>query len=967
MSVWALPPGADVAEEIARGLLARVEGPAEALVEVTVLVNTRRLQRRTQEAFAARAPILPPRVRLIGDLAADIPVPGLAPAAPRLRRRLQLAPLIEKLIETDPTLAARTAVFDLADTLAALMEELHEEGVGPEALADLEVEDQSGHWTRALRFVQLTQRYFGEGSERAPDTGERLRRVIEHQIARWEERAAAGDPERRWIVLAGSTGSRGATLELMAAVAGLENGHVILPGLDRDMRPADWKALEGEAHPQALLARAALRMGARPWEVAPWTTDESPCPPRARLLSLALRPAPVTDAWMRDGPQLSDLGAATEGMTLVEAPNARVEAQAIALRLRLAAEEGTEAALITPDRTLARRVTAALGRWGIAPDDSAGVPLHLSAPGRLLRQLARLRAGAITIEGLLAMLKHPLVRPWDRGGHLERTRALELHLRRKGPAFPAPQDLPDFAKAAQDELGIDCGDWCDWLAGLLRGASGGRSPLSVQVAALRALAQEAAGDALWEREAGEEALAAMEELAREAPHGGDMGARDFEVMLERIFSVREVRQAVVAHPRIRILGTLEARGGVPDLAILGGLNDTVWPPLPAPDPWMNRAMRERAGLPTPERETALSAHDFLQAASGGEVWLTRSIRDDDAETVQSRWLGRIRTLLGGLPETGGTEALAGMAARGARWIAWAEAIDVPAGDPSPERRPAPAPPLAARPRSLSVSSVRDLRRDPYAVYARQVLRLYPLDPLRPAPDAPLRGTLFHDVLDRLVAEGPEGETPAAMTERLIRLGEQALERTPWPVARRLWRGRLMRVAPWFAATEAERRARGTTVGREVNGRLELPDIGFTLRARADRIDRTPGGGLILYDYKTGTPPSEKAQKVFDVQLLLEALIAEAAGFDGIPPAPVEDAVYIGLGSTPREVPAPLEDRPPERLLEELRALVAHFDRPGNGYVARLAMEQDRYGSDYDHLSRFGEWDATDPAQVQVLT
>ena len=459
----------------------------------------------------------------------------------------------------------------------------------------------------------------------------------------------------------------------------------------------------------------------------------------------------------------------------------------------------------------------------------------------------------------------------------------------------------------------------------------------------------------------------MDELAREAPHGGDMGARDVEVMLERILAQAEVRQAIVAHPRIRILGTLEARGGLPDLAILGGLNDTVWPPLPPPDPWMSRVMRERAGLPTPERETALSAHDFLQAASGGEVWLTRSVRDDEAETVQSRWLGRIRTLLGGLPSNGGVEALEAMTRRGRTWIAWAEGIDRPAGDPAPEPRPAPAPPFVARPRSLSVSSVRDLRRDPYAVYARQVLRLYPLDPLRPAPDAPLRGTVFHDVLDRLVAEGPEGEGAEEMAERLMRLGEDALAGTPWPVARRLWRGRLARVAPWFAATEVERRARGTPVGREVNGRLRIPEIDFTLRARADRIDRTPGGALILYDYKTGEPPSAKAQLTFDVQLLLEALIAQAAGFEGIPPAPVEDAVYVGLGSTPKEIHAPLEERPPERLLEELKALVAHFDRPSSGYVARLAMGQDRYGSPYDHLSRYGEWDATDPARVQVLT
>ena len=156
-------------------------------------------------------------------------------------------------------------------------------------------------------------------------------------------------------------------------------------------------------------------------------------------------------------------------------------------------------------------------------------------------------------------------------------------------------------------------------------------------------------------------------------------------------------------------------------------------------------------------------------------------------------------------------------------------------------------------------------------------------------------------------------------------------------------------------------------GHEVTGRLELPGLGFTLTARADRIDRTAGGALILYDYKTGAPPSQKQQKLFEKQLLLEALIAERAGFEGIPPAPVEDAVYIGLGSKPGEVRAPLEDVPLEALERDLAGLVAFFMRPDAGYTARLAMEKDRYGSPFDHLSRHGEWDETQTARTVVLT
>jgi ATP-dependent helicase/nuclease subunit B len=52
----------------------------------------------------------------------------------------------------------------------------------------------------------------------------------------------------------------------------------------------------------------------------------------------------------------------------------------------------------------------------------------------------------------------------------------------------------------------------------------------------------------------------------------------------------------------------------------------------------------------------------------------------------------------------------------------AAAFDTPPGDTPPEKRPSPRPPVAARPRSLSVTEIKTLIRDPYAIYARHVLR-----------------------------------------------------------------------------------------------------------------------------------------------------------------------------------------------------------------------------------------------------
>ena len=974
LGLFGLPCGVDFAEGLARGLLDRYgDGPPEALARVRVIVNARRLQRRLREALAARGPILLPRIQVIDDVAADTPLVGLPPAAPPLRRRLEVAQLVGRLIEREPRLAPHGARYDLADSLTALMEEMHDEGVTPDDVAAVDVGDQSAHWERSLKFVRIVQDFFEAGH--IPDGEARLRAIVGHWTRDWPTH-----PPDHPIVVAGSTGSRGATAMLMRAVARLSQGAVVLPGFDFDLPRPVWEAMDDplvyEDHPQYRFKRLLDELHAGPGAVTRWAGVAPPSPARNRLISVALRPAPVTDQWRAEGPSLGPLGPAAEGITLVEAPTQRAEALAIALRLRLAAEGGETAALVTPDRQLGRQVTAALDRWGIVPDDSAGLPLQLSPPGRLLRQLAELFCGRVTIEGLLSLLKHPLVHSGgDRGEHLRRVRQLELSLRRDGPPYPMGHDLLHFASCREEDAW--CRRWAAWLAPLLDASDSGERHLTEHVVRHRMMAEalacgsacrEGGSGALWEEAAGEEALRVVADLAYESDHGGRMGCTDYARLFERILEGEEVRRPEVAHPRILIWGPREARVGGVDLAILGGLDDGVWPMRPAADPWMNRAMRHRAGLRLPELAVGLSAHDFQQAAGAPEVWMTRARRDAEAETVPSRWLNRLTNLMGGLDDTGGPEALAAMRARGDEWIALAAALDRPEARADPERRPSPAPPAEARPRRYSVSGVKNLLRDPYSVYASKVLRLRKLAPLRPEPDAALRGQVVHAAFDAFTREPLTGDR-AADRARLMACLERALEEeAPWPAARRLWLARLARVADWFLDTEAERQRRGLPVALEVEGVLALPAVadGVTLVARADRIDRGEAG-VILYDYKTGVPPSPNAQINFDRQLLLEAMMAERGAFQGIDPAPVAGAVYIGVGTKPAEVPAPLDELPTDEVHRQLEQLLERWMSRDRGYTARRAMEGDRFGSDYDHLSRLGEWEVSDPPQRIVLS
>ena len=960
-NLYALPPGVDFPAELVAGLIDRMAGqPPEAMARVTLILNTGRMQRRVVECLQAAGARLLPRILLVTDLSA-LGKLALPPAISPLRRRLELSVLLDRLLQTGTTHFPRAALYDLADSLAALMEEMQGEGVPPERIAALDVANHSAHWARTQAFLGIVaQALQGE----APDAEARLRRSVLALAAGWAD-APPADP----VIVAGSTGSRGTTALLMQAVARLPAGAVVLPGYDFDLPPAVWDSLDdaltAEDHPQYRFRRVMQALECAPDAVARWTGTDAPDPGRNRLISLSLRPAPITDQWLTEGPNLPDLLPVTQALTLIEAPSERTEALAIALILRQAAEEGTRAALVSPDRNLTRRVAAALDRWGIRPDDSAGRPLALSAPGRLLRQVAALFGDRLTGDALLALLKHPLAFSGPgRGSHLILTREFELHLRRHGPAFPSADSLADWAARSGLE---GAADWArivgDTLCGL---ETGGHLPLTDFVAQhvqraealARGFADQGSGD-LWDKAAGESALAAVTALRDEAGAGGTLSPQDYAALFLGVLQRHEVRETETVHPGIMIWGTLESRVQGADLVILGGLNDGTWPAQAPADPWLNRAMRKEAGLLLPERRIGLAAHDYQQAVAAGRVVLSRARRGAEAETVPSRWLNRLVNLMKGLPQRQGPEALAAMQARGDHWLRLAAAFDrVPQGQAA--RRPSPRPPVAARPRKLSVTEIKTLVRDPYAIHARHVLHLRPLDPLRPEADPRLRGIVLHEILELYLRQGGGGRAALlAITDEVL------AQRVAWPLARTIWRSRIAKAADAFLEFSAT--TGGEPVLLEEKGALRLPGLDFTLTGMPDRIDRLADGRLLLIDYKTGEPPSAKQQEHFDKQLLLLAVMAEAGGFPGLEPAEVARVVFVGLKATLKTVDTDMTDGLLAKVWAEFGQLMTSYASPTQGYTARRSLEKEQAVGDYDHLSRFGEWDMTDDPVAEDLT
>ena len=957
--IFALPPGADFPAELVQGLRDRLAGsPPEAVAKVQLYVNTSRMRRRIIDLFCRSGAGFLPQISLITDLGQDTMMAGIPAAVPPLRRRLELAALIAPLVDADPSFAPRAAIYELADSLAALMDEMQGEGVSPADIAALDVSNHSDHWTRTQRFLGIVTDYLGTTA--APDAEARQRLVVQRLTDAWQT-----NPPQGPVIVAGSTGSRGTTALFMRAVAALPQGALVLPGFEFDMPTPVWAALDtalaGEDHPQyrfrALLDGLDLPHSA----VKLWRDVAAPNPARNALVALSMRPAPVTDQWLTDGPKLADLAGAAKDITLIEAASPRTEALAIALILRKAAEDGRTAALITPDRGLTRQVTAALDRWRILPDDSAGRPLALSAPGRLLRHVAGLFGQRLTSEALLTLLKHPLAATGaDRGLHLKLTRDLELHLRRHGPAFPTGADLLAWAKGADETA------WATALATHLAGLDQiSTRPLAQHIAHHQSLTESLArGTAttgtgtLWAENAGVTALAVMADLASEAAHGADMSPQDYTNLFTAVLNQGEVRDPAQPHPNIMIWGTLEARVQGADLVILGGLNDGSWPKLPNPDPWLNRDMRQKAGLLLPDRQIGLSAHDYQQAIGAREVVLTRAHRNADAETVASRWLNRLTNLLDGIPSTGGVAALKDMRARGTHWLALAAALEDPGDAVAPARRPAPRPPVEHRPKELYVTKIATLIRDPYAIYARYILRLYPLNPMHQPPDARMRGQTLHTVLENFVNNRPISETMADARARLLQTAHDVLEtEVPFPAARALWLARLARAADTFLGFDAT--AGGTSLLVEDVGQTTLHPLDFTLKARPDRIDLLPDGRLNIIDYKTGAPPSEAQQKKYDNQLLLQAAMAQRGGFGPTLPTDVARITYIGLGTNPKIAPTDIAPELTDDIWEKLHQLIGKYLNRAQGYPSRRAMFLERDVGDYDHLARHGEWQQSD--------
>ncbi len=980
--VFSIPAGAAFTDRLAAALIAEAGGAPEALADMTVLVPTRRAVRTLAEAFLRAAPdaqaAILPRLMPLGDVdadalvmtAADGPVlADLLDLAPPIGPRTRQAMLAEQVLKHPHFGFTPASAFALAGDLGRLIDQVHTHRLSFDRLADLVPDELATHWQVTLKFLRIVTEHWPHilADQDREDPARHRIRLMAALTARWQ-----ADPPAGPVIAAGSTGSLPATADLLAVVAGLPQGAVVLPGLDQTLDAESWHSLD-DSHPQIAMRDLLERIGCRRGDVRPWPgTDPRQGadrrPDRARLVSEVMRPAATSQDWRA----LADGGLATEaiaGLARIDAANSREEAQVIALLLREALEEpGRTAALITPDRALARRVAAALGRWGLAVDDSGGRPLAATPVGTFLALLADTAAAGFPPVALLGLLKHPLAAAGGDPAALRRqARRLDRRVLRGPRPAPGLAGLGEAVRQAVAARGGDDGGLpalaarlADLLGPLAAALGGPPAPptdlLRLHIDAAEALAAsptEPGAAALWAGEDGETAAALTAELAEAFAALAPIRPGDYPALFAQAMADAVVRPRFGTHPRLAIWGPLEARLQQADRIILGGLNEGTWPAETSADPWMSRPMRQRFGLPAPERRIGLAAHDFTQALAGAEVLLTRAGRVDGTPQMPSRWLLRLDAVL--------TAAGLELDQAADRWRHWAAAIDRPAAV-TPARPPAPTPPAGARPDRYSASDIALLRTNPYAVYARRVLGLRVLDALEADPDAADRGEVVHAALADWLhpARADAAPTLAALLALLDR--ELAPLAAAYPAITAIWRPRLERAAAWFVETQSAIAADRQVVAVEATGALTLALPGGPVRveARADRIDRRADGALIVVDYKTGGVPS--AGEIVTArapQLAIEALIAEAGGFAGIEAAPVAGLEYWRLGggasntglvsvggAAPNDLIAAARDG--------LTRLLARFAEAEMPFLAHPWGRPDR-ADNYDHLARLDEW------------
>jgi len=918
----------------------------EDLANITLLLPTRRACRVCGEAFLrlsnSKAIILP-TIRPLGDgnddegliyeaLGAKFSNGGhdqslidMKPAVSSLERHLILTQAILSWrrnpdLATKPYLSKEQGAKEdvptegqikpaqaslMAHELAKLIDNAETEEVDLSNLESLVPDQFSEHWQQTLDFLTIITKVWPDYLKATDQLSQATRRNL--LLNKETERLEQTKPESP-IIIAGSTGSVPAAARLMKAAAKLENGLIVLPGLDKNLDEMAFTNLvpNHPEHPQFGLSKLCADIGEpRSNVTAVEGTEATPGKVAlTKFISEALRPSSSTEQWqdyIKDyeddkGDEASkgsegrksakeNLTKGFENISLNLARDAQEEAEMVSLILRRTAESKKQtAALVTPDRLLARRVAVRLEEWGIKVDDSGGRPLAKTMPGAFFDSIIQCQSSGFEPAFLLALLKHPLTRlGFERGDSRLAARALEISTLRQPWMGGGLEGLRKTFETIKGQ--------CAAFHSEEEGAK--QSDVHLHPAIKRLKEEEwALAEQLLERL--EKAFAPLSELFKSSKDHNLQSFLDAHIHtaehLAENFEEREQAKETTATTETNETTEVIENSETQEREIgsqlwIGAAGEqcaklfaeiisikNVSPNLKArdyPEFYRSLVAGETVRPLTPVHPRIFIWGPFEARLQQTDVVILGGLNEGTWPNTANAnpWLSRPMCQELGLPapeqhigygahdfasllcakevyltrasKTDGVQTVP------SRWIMrmsalldgldasellepktnepfdkWAALRDKV--EPAPKiKTPAPKPPVKARPRQLSVTRIEDWIANPYSIFARSILKLAPLEPLGAPPNAAMRGQIIHKAMQIFTEQYPK-TLPQNSEEKLAEISAELMKEIAFhPQIGTFWQPRFERFTKWFAETEPARRGELKECHTELSGRLKV--------------------------------------------------------------------------------------------------------------------------------------------------
>lgn len=1014
-TLYNIPAGLPFADCLAAGILELYGHSPDILAQTTIFLPSKRGIRALQDAFLKRRKgrlLMLPSLRALGDGLDEEPsllAENDMTASHILTQKQVLSGGVRQLVLTRMILEhirkkemdmSYPEAFALAVSMIGLLDSLQSERITFEELKNIDVGSYAKAWQDNVRILHVMTDIWPEfiSQKNFIDPAPYRNAVLETLTQSW-----TNHPPQRPIIAAGSTGSMPASADFMKLIAHLPQGCVVLPGYDDALSQRD-KAFLTADHPQFGLNNLVNHIAPNNNKPIPhWTSAKKflsvKHDAKKRFFHELMRPSATAEEWFNIKKRIShdDIKHAIDGLKIISAPSEREEATAIALIMRETLETPHKtAALITPNRMLARRVKTELARWNIIPDDSAGIPLSDMPQGIFCKLLCDVIETNLAPVALLAFLKHPFVTMGMKSGYFKRPlRALEDDLLR-GPT--PPEGIDGLRQYLQSKINnIDKGrqsasELKERLTSIFNTLNiieetlkpllymPDKSTMKDFITALISvinkitLKSNDTGETFnrfWSDDSGKAMESMFLDFANHSDLLGYIPVPALRGHLMEFTAKIPIRQSHGISKRLFIWGTPEARLQQTDHIILGGLTEGSWPISPDTGIWLSRTMRSSIGLSAPERRIGLSAHDLVQAACAPKVFLTHALKSDGSPLIPSRWLIRLENIIKGLFDSQSDLNLMEQL-KDRKYLKWASNLDKSDITLPPAKRPMPTPPAAVRPRKLSVTAIDTWIRDPYSIYAEHILNLRQKDPLHKEKAAADRGTMMHSVLQHFMEK--EKNNISAKSQIIMDqiITDHIMQHNGDPSITAFWRPRLKQIGTSFIKEEIKKHKYRKAILLEGRGQISFQTQAgeFILTARVDRIDRTNDNSLVIIDYKSSETSAASNKQVasgISPQIPLQAYIAQNGGFETINAAPVTGGEYIVLTGKKAVSYETLPIIPPKNshcalfqditnhVSEGFISWVNRFDDEKTPYTSHFMPQYIKFEGHYDHLARVQEW------------